>query len=434
MKLAPPRPVRPEEEEGVPTAKAAPAVVEAGRSAVATRKRARRTAGLLKGIAVLLAAVGVLVLTDAVATLVWQEPISGLLAHFQQARLAENLKHLEGARATPADEQAIAGLPSDSQRMAFFARKLQLTARAGQAVGRVRIPRIGANFVVVAGTAEGSLQKGPGIYSGTSVPGLPGTVGIAGHRTTYLAPFRRINELARGDRITLEMPYGLFSYTVMRHAIVSPNDVSVLARAPYDQVVLTACHPLYSAAQRIVVFARLSAAAPAGPALPRITAVVPPAPPSAAQVANAILGDALSPEVAPSTDGLGAVVIGGGVVAPGSALPKETPATPASKQPSRPKLPATRRPPPASAPLRAVRPPVPTGPARPIPVRPVPVAPRPTTPAIQHNPTPPPPRRPAVKSPPKATLPAAPPAPTQPQTRVQGRPGGPAPIIGVTSG
>ena len=88
------------------------------------------------------------------------------------------------------------------------------------------------------------------------MPGLPGTVAIAGHRTTYLAPFRNINELHKGDRIALEMPYANFTYRVQGVRIVSPSEYSVVRRVGYDRLVLTACHPLYSAAQRIVVFAR----------------------------------------------------------------------------------------------------------------------------------------------------------------------------------
>ena len=81
---------------------------------------------------------------------------------------------------------------------------------------------------------------------------------IAGHRTTYLAPFRHINEIEDGDEIRLEMPYAAFTYEVTRHEVVDPGDVEILEPIGYDQLVLTACHPLYSAAQRWAVFARLT--------------------------------------------------------------------------------------------------------------------------------------------------------------------------------
>jgi sortase A len=92
-------------------------------------------------------------------------------------------------------------------------------------------------------------------------------VAIAGHRTTYLAPFRNIDDFKPRDRITLEMPYGRFDYEVERTRIVKPNALWVTKRVAYDRLVLSACHPLYSASERIVVFARLVSTAPRGAAL-----------------------------------------------------------------------------------------------------------------------------------------------------------------------
>jgi sortase A len=381
---------------------------------------------LLKAAAILLGVAGVLALADGVLTLVWQEPISGLLAHFDQARLAKDLKRLESTRATPAEERALAALPSDNARMAYFAHDLQRTARAGQPVARIRIPRIGADYVVVAGTDESSLKKGPGVYAGTSLPGLPGTVGIAGHRTTYLAPFRRINELAKGDRITLEMPYGLFSYRVLGHKIVSPNDVSVLARAPFDQVVLTACNPLYSAAQRIVVFARLTAAAPAGPALARVGPIAPVQPAIPTALAAAAVAGEAGPDLA--APGPPPREIDPGVVVLGSAAAGGPPA-PARR--------AARRPAAASSPRRlpsATTPPPSAVVHAPAPA-PVAAAPRTPAPTAVHAPASTPVHAPAAKPTPEPTPPTATqPPPVQHQTRVQGAPTGPTPIIGVPSG
>jgi len=87
---------------------------------------------------------------------------------------------------------------------------------------------------------------------------MGGTTAIAGHRTTYGAPFRKINEIEDGDEIRVELPYGAFTYEVQKHAIVDPGDVEVVDSIGYERVVLTACHPLYSAAQRYVVFGRLT--------------------------------------------------------------------------------------------------------------------------------------------------------------------------------
>ena len=119
---------------------------------------------------------------------------------------------------------------------------------------------------MVKGTDAASLRKGPGIYDDVPFPGAPGTTAIAGHRTTYAAPFRHIDRLDKGDRVVVEMPYGRFTYEVERTRIVKPTEVSVINRVAFDRLVLSACHPLYSAAQRIVVFARLIAAEARGAA------------------------------------------------------------------------------------------------------------------------------------------------------------------------
>jgi len=112
--------------------------------------------------------------------------------------------------------------------------------------------------VIVKGTDPASLRKGPGIYDHTPFPGAPGTTGIAGHRTTYLAPFRHIDRLRHGDDIEVDMPYATLHYKVQHLQIVTPNSIWIIRRVGYDRLVLSACNPLYSAAQRIVVFARLA--------------------------------------------------------------------------------------------------------------------------------------------------------------------------------
>ncbi|MGI8557554.1 MAG: class E sortase, partial [Solirubrobacteraceae bacterium] len=223
---------------------------------------------LLRLLTVIMAIGGSLMLIDGGLTLLWQEPVSALYAHFAQDRLNGDLRALDRAPPSAAERQALAAQSGPGPRMALLARQLQSTARTGSAVGQIHIPHIAANFVVVAGTDVAALRKGPGIYAQTSFPGMPGTVAIAGHRTTYLAPFRRINELVKGNRISIDMPYGRFTYVVQRHRIVAPTQVSVLSSvAGINQLVLTACHPLYSAAKRWVVFASLVSSEPRGAAL-----------------------------------------------------------------------------------------------------------------------------------------------------------------------
>jgi sortase A len=199
---------------------------------------------------------GVLLLVDVAVTLAWQEPISALIAGHEQAQLRHQLTRLEQLSAS--DERALASIRDQPQRLAALATKAQARARTGHALGRLSLPTLGRSFVLVQGTDEGSLRNGPGHYPGTPLPGQQGTVAIAGHRTTYLAPFRKLNELRPGDQLVLEMPYGRFVYSVEQTRIVKPNAVWVTKSVGYPRLVLTACHPLYSASKRIVVFAKLT--------------------------------------------------------------------------------------------------------------------------------------------------------------------------------
>jgi len=228
-------------------------------------KEAMRTT--LRALSTVLIVSGTLLIADAAATVAWQEPLSALLGRINQDKAAGQLKQLERAGPTPLEQRALRALPDVSRRVAFLARSLKRRASEGQGVGRIVIPHIGASFVVVKGTSAGDLRKGPGIYSQTPFPGAPGTVAIAGHRTTYLAPFRHIDDLRRRDTIMLKMPYATLTYAVEGTKIVQPTDLAVIKRVGYDRLVLTACHPLYSAAQRIVVFARLMRTEPTGAAL-----------------------------------------------------------------------------------------------------------------------------------------------------------------------
>jgi sortase A len=211
----------------------------------------------LRALSTVLIVAGALALADGIATLVWQEPVSALYARVQQERLGDELTALERAAPTPVERRALARLPDPRRRQAFAARALGRRVQPGDALGRLRIPAIGLSAVVVEGIGGGDLRKGPGHYPDTALPGQRGTVGIAGHRTTYGAPFRHVDDLERGDRIALRMPYGTFAYRVERTRIVAPTAVEVVDPVAYDRLVLTACHPLYSAKERIVVFARL---------------------------------------------------------------------------------------------------------------------------------------------------------------------------------
>jgi sortase A len=226
----------------------------------------RRRRSARRALANVLIVVGALLLADAATTLLWQEPLSALYAHFQQGRLSQKLDRLDAEPATPLERRVLSHLPNVSRRLAFAARLLERRTHPGDPIGRLRIPRIGVSAVVVEGTATGDLSKGPGHYPATPLPGLPGTVGVAGHRTTYGAWFRHVDRLRAGDPIEVTMPYGRFTYRVERTRIVAPTALWVTRRIAYDRIILSACHPLYSAAKRIVVFARLVSEIPRGAA------------------------------------------------------------------------------------------------------------------------------------------------------------------------
>ena len=213
--------------------------------------------GALRFLSTVLMLAGALLLADAVLTVVWQEPVSALMAKRSQAQLSGQLDDRERQLLQPAEVQALRALPDTQRRLAYAARRLQEQTPVGDAIGRIEMPTIGKSFVVVAGDDPDALRKGPGAYPQTPLPGRGGTTAIAGHRTTYLAPFRDIDDLHRGDEIHLKMPYGRFTYRVQGQQIVKPTQVSVIDPVGYERLVLTACHPLYSAAERIVVSARL---------------------------------------------------------------------------------------------------------------------------------------------------------------------------------
>jgi sortase A len=203
--------------------------------------------------------VGLLALAYAAAVLFWRDPVTDLYNRYQQNRLGSELQ--DAFEDFGAGTRPPSGLVSeDEQRsaVAALARRFGRTVELGQALGRIEIPQIDVDAVFVQGTRWGSdLSRGPGHYERTSLPGLGRTVGIAGHRTTFGAPFRKIDQLERGDAIVLELPYGTFRYRVFEHEIVDSDDWSVIRNRGFDTVMLSACHPLYSASQRWIVYGRL---------------------------------------------------------------------------------------------------------------------------------------------------------------------------------
>ena len=128
----------------------------------------------------------------------------------------------------------------------------------GNPIGLMRIAKIGLNKVIVQGTSTTDLRQGPGHYPGTPLPGEIGNAAIAGHRTTYGAPFYNLDKLAPGDTIEITTVQGAFTYRVTRTLVVSPTDTSVVDNTTTPELTLTTCNPRFSASQRLVVHAELT--------------------------------------------------------------------------------------------------------------------------------------------------------------------------------
>jgi sortase A len=200
----------------------------------------------------LLLAAGVLTLVWVIVVWRWQDPFTAIYTHFEQSRLS----HEYTQRARRFDAQ-VADHDLSAEAAAY-----RRTLQRGDPVGRLQISRIGLDMVVVQGTDESSLRKGPGHYIPSALPGQGGLVYIAGHRTTYLAPFAQINRLRLGDAIRFVLPYGTFTYRVTRHFVVPASDVAVLRNHGHELLRLQACHPRFFATHRYIVDAQLVRAVP----------------------------------------------------------------------------------------------------------------------------------------------------------------------------
>jgi sortase A len=200
---------------------------------------------------------GVAVILYAGLILAWGDPVTWLWAHWQQRALTSEFHESQ-------QQFKIVTPPPDNAAALALVRKdaisLKHSLKEGHAFGRLTIHRIGlSDVVVVQGTTAGfdaDLSKGPGHYMNTPFPGMGSSVAIAGHRTTYGAWFRHIDDIRNGDTITLQMPYATFTYRVQMHQVVSNTDWGIIKPQGYERLVLSACHPLYSASHRWVVFAR----------------------------------------------------------------------------------------------------------------------------------------------------------------------------------
>ena len=225
--------------------------------------------------------VGSVLIVYAGLVVFWRDPVTDLYAIYSQRQMGSQLQAEEtqydnlakqeqvvvaaaidappdpgAAPQTAAEKSSEQAIQTEFRLQKRFAK--QYEKHLGTPIGKLKIPDMGLSTIFVEGTDRwSSLTKGPGRYGNTSFPGSGTTVGIAGHRTTFSAPFRHIDDLEKGDLITLQMPYGTFTYRVRAHKVVKSNDWSIIKSVGHEQLVLSACHPLYSASHRWVVFADL---------------------------------------------------------------------------------------------------------------------------------------------------------------------------------
>lgn len=206
-------------------------------------------------------------------TVAWGDPFTRISEHGAQEQLARQFSARFDADTTALEQNVLL----DSRTTRAQARRYRRSLKKGEVSARLSIPKIGLKKYVVKGAGVPELKKGPGFYDETGFPGSGLPVAVAGHRTTHGAPFLNVDRLRPGDRIFLDMPYGRFEYQVTRTQIITPSDWSIVdigavepnrrlgrrelrsgvCEGTCEHLVMTACHPKYSARQRIAVFSRL---------------------------------------------------------------------------------------------------------------------------------------------------------------------------------
>ena len=194
----------------------------------------------------------------------WQDPFTALYTHWKQHQLSQAYERRFSAYEPAQLRRNEVSVSARTKVIAREARLYRIHSGRGQAIGRIRVPRLDVNMILVNGTDHNSLTKGPGRDRRTYMPGEGQLIYIAGHRTTYLAPFAHIERLQNGDAVTLDVPYATFRYRVFKHRIVDAHEMSVLRSHGVEVVELQACHPRFFASQRYIAYARLVRVEPRG--------------------------------------------------------------------------------------------------------------------------------------------------------------------------
>jgi sortase A len=193
----------------------------------------------------------------------WQDPFTAMYTKYEQHKLASRFAHSFADYRPPAVAPVVhakrgqSTQQTEQKRVAAEATAYRLALKEGEPVGKMIVPRLGLKSIVVNGTSHDDLTKGPGREMHTYMPGEGELVYVAGHRTTYLAPFAHIDSLRPGDTITFELPYATFHYEVTGHRIVDAHDLAVLRTHHHEQLILQACHPRFFATHRYLAYAKL---------------------------------------------------------------------------------------------------------------------------------------------------------------------------------
>jgi sortase A len=205
---------------------------------------------------IIVAGLGLLAWTGTVY--VWKDPFTTLYTAWEQRRLESALERTfdqwrplppHGSQPRPTKDPVRADVRRE-------ARAYRTTIDEGDAVARLEIPRLDLDVIVVNGTDAGDLRRGPGRHLESSMPGEGQLVYIAGHRTTFGAPFSHIDKLRRGDPIFVELPYATIEYRVTADRIVDQYELSVLESRGREELILQACHPRFFSSERYLVYAR----------------------------------------------------------------------------------------------------------------------------------------------------------------------------------
>lgn len=218
---------------------------------------------VVRVLSTMLLAAGFLALVWALVIWRWQDPMTAVYTRWEQRKLSGQLETLRATYA-PSKARLVAAAGKPPSPAAVKARKvavqglaerLRESTASGQALGRIHVDRLGVDMILVDGTNHDALVRGPGVDRRTHLPGEGQLVYVAGHRTTYGAPFAHIDRLRKGDLIEMEMPYGSFVYRVTSHVIVPADDLARLRTRGREELILQACHPRFSARERYIVYA-----------------------------------------------------------------------------------------------------------------------------------------------------------------------------------